>query len=732
MLDMNTLIDLLWIIVSASLVFLMQAGFLTLETGLTRSKNNINVAIKNLADFGISTLLFWDFGFALMFGITRSGWFGTTNFALTFGIGNSQLLAFFLFQVMFCGTAVTILSGAVAERLRFGGYVLLAALIAGVTYPIFGHWAWNGVNNGEATGWLLNLGFVDFAGSTVVHSVGGWSALAVLLVIGARSGRFPEDGPPRKIPGANLPLAALGVLLLYVGWIGFNGGSTLAMNEQAILAISNTILAGSVGLVTATAVGFILHKQADVGYVMNGTLAGLVAITASAHAVTAVSACIIAAIGALVMIGVEMLLEKMRIDDAVGAIPVHLGAGIWGTLAVGIFGLQELLGTGLSRPSQIGVQLLGIVVCFLWTFGITYLFVRFVNRLSSIRVTAEDEHVGLNISEHGASTELVDLFMVMDHQAQTGDLSLRVPVEPFTEVGQIASRYNQLMDSLDQALSRTKAIIQNAMDGIVTLSSDSLDIGMVNPAAELMFGLSETAMVGKTATGLIYSHLPQSNGQPSTFNQVQSWLPDAAQSGIAQEIVGRRADGSTFPVEATITAAELGDETVYVCTMRDITARKQSEAELAQYHDHLEEQVASRTTELQVALNELNMALKMGAPITRIWRGVLLLPLVGMVDPNRARDILNKAVAKIAETRSRVLIMDISGVPVVDTMVANHLIKITKGTRLMGCESIISGISPAIAQTIAELGIDVGEVRTTATLQDALTSAFQRTGTEID
>ena len=198
-----------------------------------------------------------------------------------------------------------------------------------------------------------------------------------------------------KIPGANIPLAALGVLLLYIGWIGFNGGSTLTVNQQTdALVVANTILAGSVGMVTAIIAGFALHNKVDVGFVMNGALAGLVAITASANSVSALSAVIIGVVGGLIMIGVERLLELLRIDDAVGAIPVHLGAGIWGTLAVGLFSNQLILGTGLSRFAQIGVQLLGIFVCFLWVFGVTYLLVRFVDRLSPLRVTAEEEYVG--------------------------------------------------------------------------------------------------------------------------------------------------------------------------------------------------------------------------------------------------------------------------------------------------------------------------------------------------
>jgi Amt family ammonium transporter len=231
-------------------------------------------------------------------------------------------------------------------------------------------------------------------------------------------------------------------------------------------------------------------------------------------------------------------------------------------------------------------------------FIVTYLIARLINRYFPMRVTPQQEHIGLNISEHGASTELVDLFMVMDTQAKTGDLSLRVPVEPFTEVGQIASRYNQMMDSLEGAIARTQIIVRSAMDAIITLSEQTLQVSTVNPAAETMFGVQDAAITGQPITHLLHSHLPQDNGAPSTLAQLQTWLAEAATSGHPQEIVGKREDGSEFPIEATVAEAEFGDEIVYVGTMRDITIRKQAEAELAQYRKHLEDQVAARTFEL--------------------------------------------------------------------------------------------------------------------------------------
>ena len=455
----KSLVDVFWVLICAGLVFLMQAGFTCMESGLTRSKNSINVAIKNITDFGISTILFWAFGFALMFGVSHGTWIGSTGFFSSLDEGTWPT-AFFLFQLMFCATAVTIVSGATAERMRFRSYIIISIILSGLIYPIFGHWTWNGSQNGTTSGWLGMLGFVDFAGSTVVHSVGGWVALAALLVIGPREGRFPPVGTHIKIHGSNLPLSVLGVLLLWIGWFGFNGGSTLALNDQVAGIITNTFLAGAAGSMVTLAMGWMLRKRADVELVIFGAIAGLVAITAPAHVVNAIWALAIGGIGGIVMLGVDYLLEYFHIDDAVGAIPVHLGAGVWGTLAVAIFGETELLNTGLNRWNQLLIQITGIGVCFLWVFSTSYLLFRVLNRFLPLRVTPEDEYIGLNVSEHGATTELLDMFRIMDNQAKTGDMGLRIPVEPFTEVGQIADHYNRVMDALQKATAKTDASLK--------------------------------------------------------------------------------------------------------------------------------------------------------------------------------------------------------------------------------------------------------------------------------
>lgn len=445
------MIDQLWILLCSGLVFLMQAGFMCLESGLTRAKNSINVAVKNIADFGVSVALFWMFGYGIMFGLSQAGWFGTSNFFLSAQVENSlamsktsSAIAFFLYQAMFCGTATTIISGAVAERLKFSAYLLIAILVSGIIYPLFGHWAWND------EGWLKQLGFIDFAGSLVVHTVGALVSLATLILVGSRQGRFDSSGKVNEIQGTNLPFAVLGALLLWVGWLGFNGGSTLAFDNRVPAIILNTLIAGVAGMLVAILYSQWRYDRIKVEELINGSLAGLVAITACCHVVATPLAVIIGGTGATIAQLVSQSLKRWGIDDAVDAVAIHGGAGIWGTLCVALFGELELVGTGLNRISQLGVQLIGIIVVCIWAFGFSWLLLKLLNSFFVLRVSAEAEEIGLNVSEHQAKTDTYELFQVMDLQAKTQDLSLRVPVESFTENGHIATRYNQMMDALQK------------------------------------------------------------------------------------------------------------------------------------------------------------------------------------------------------------------------------------------------------------------------------------------
>ncbi len=458
--ETTTLIDSIWIIFCALLVFVMQAGFLCVETGLTRSKNNINVAAKNLVDFFVGTLIFYLVGYGIMFGKTYDGLFGTNFFAPHFN--NLLDHAFFFFQLMFATAAITIISGAIAERVKFNAYMFIALVVSALIYPVYGHWVWATTESGIPVGWLGQMGFVDFAGGTVVHSIGGWVALALLIIIGPRTGRFGKDGSVNNIEGANLPLASLGILLLLFGWFGFNSGSLYTLNNQVMVIAINTILGAGGGLIAVVLLNVISQETISVYNIFNGILVGLVAITPSAHVSSHGAAIFIGFVGGILMLKSTQLLNRFKIDDAVGAIPVHLIGGIWGTLAVGLFGNPELLGTGLGLFEQTAVQLVGIFMAALWGFFPAYVIFSIGNSLFPLRVTAHEEEIGLNVAEHGASTELISFLSLLDYQVRSGDTSMRAPVEPFTEVGQIAERYNGVMERLDDKNTQLSTVLSNA------------------------------------------------------------------------------------------------------------------------------------------------------------------------------------------------------------------------------------------------------------------------------
>ncbi|MGK0290224.1 MAG: ammonium transporter [bacterium] len=438
--SINGTLDIIWILICTGLVIVMQAGFCCLESGLVRSKNSINVAIKNLADFCVVSLIFWMFGFALMFGDSYGGWIGVSGFF----VGNDsspRLLAFFLFQLVFCGTATTIISGAVAERMKFAGYLLIAIIVSAFIYPVIGHWIWGGTESQVMTGWLAKIGFIDFAGSTVVHSTGGWVALAAIILIGPRLGRFTEK---QSIAGHNLPMSTLGVFLLWFGWFGFNGGSTFSVSKNIPLILVNTSMSAVLGGVTGIILSWNRFHQFKIKHIINGCLAGLVSITASCHIMTPLLSGIIGIVGSLICFGVTHLLERFKIDDVVGAVSVHCGGGVWGTLAVALLGNPTAWGGGRGRWEQLMIQAVGVGACFLWSFGLSFILLWLINRYFSLRVSLKEELIGLNISEHGASSALLELLTEMEEHRESGDFSQAVTVEPHTEVGQIAEGYNRV------------------------------------------------------------------------------------------------------------------------------------------------------------------------------------------------------------------------------------------------------------------------------------------------
>ena len=387
--------DYVWTLVAAALVFFMQAGFALVETGFTRAKNAINIMMKNLMDFSMGSLAYWAIGFGLMFGISKSGWIGTSGFFLSdFEPGGDPwVLAFWMFQVVFAATAATIVSGAMAERTKFTGYLIYSLFVSAIIYPIFGSWAWGGLFHGG--GWLENLGFIDFAGSTVVHSVGGWTALAGAIVLGPRLGKYRKDGSIKPILGHNIPLAALGVFILWLGWFGFNPGSTTAANKDIAMIFVNTNLAAAAGAVLAMFTAWMKFGKPDAGMSLNGALAGLVAITSPCASVSPLSAVIIGAIAGIIVVFSVVFFDWIKVDDPVGAISVHGVNGAWGTLAAGIFNM------GGTSAKIIGVQVLGIGTCFVWTFCTAFILFKVIDKTIGLRVTPEEEAEGLDIGEHG-------------------------------------------------------------------------------------------------------------------------------------------------------------------------------------------------------------------------------------------------------------------------------------------------------------------------------------------
>jgi Amt family ammonium transporter len=411
--DLETLqnnINTVWTCLAAFMVFFMQAGFALVEMGMTRAKNCINIIMKNLMDFAVGSLLFFFIGFGLMFGATN-GFFGTTDFMLSGITGDSWDYTFILFQTVFAATAATIVSGAMAERTIFTSYLLYSVFITGIIYPISGSWAWGSLHNGS--GWLENLStgaFIDFAGSTVVHSLGGWLALAGAMTIGPRKGKYTQDGRALAIPGHNIPLASLGVFILWLAWFGFNAGSTTVGDGSIGRIAFITNISAVVAAVTTMLASWVKFKKPDVTMSLNGALAGLVAITAGCANVNWMGAAIIGFVaGILVFYSILFFDIKLKIDDPVGAISVHGVCGAWGTIAVGFFGAEKVLGiaeanSGLfygGGANQLISQLIGVGAFFAWAFGTGLILFKLIQKIAGLRVTPQEEYIGLDIEEHG-------------------------------------------------------------------------------------------------------------------------------------------------------------------------------------------------------------------------------------------------------------------------------------------------------------------------------------------
>lgn len=490
-------VNTIWVLVGATLVFFMQAGFAMVETGFTRAKNAGNIIMKNLMDFSIGTPVFWLVGFGLMFGGSGALTGSIKGIASEANYGNGMLpegvpfFAFLIFQTVFCATAATIVSGAMAERTKFSSYCIYSLVISLIVYPVSGHWIWGG-------GWLASLGFHDFAGSAAVHMVGGVAAFVGAAILGPRIGKYGKDGKAKAIPGHSLTLGALGVFILWFCWFGFNGCSTVSMEGEAIVSAGKifvtTNLAAAVATCTVMILTWIRYKKPDVSMTLNGTLAGLVAITAGCDTVSPLSSAIIGILsGIVVVFGIEFVDKVLKVDDPVGAAGVHGLNGILGTLCVGLF--SDGAGTdglGLFAGGSfrlLGVQALGIVVVIAWVAITMTLVFGIIKYTIGLRVSEEEEIAGLDIKEHGLTSSYAD-FITFDNTQNTPEVHIPAPKNALTADSGAAQA------PAEKAAGSVKSLDAPKLTKITVITRQ-------NKLNELMQALNAIGVTGITITNVL-------------------------------------------------------------------------------------------------------------------------------------------------------------------------------------------------------------------------------------
>ena len=494
--------DAPWLLLGAVLLAVLPIGFCLREIGLVRQKNGVSVAYRHLASFAVAGLAFWILGYGFTHGTSAAGLIGTDRFLTSHADGSG---AFFLHQLVLCAVVAGVAGGALAERTRLVGYLAISALTAAFVYPFIGHWSWSGRLGGEP-GWLASLGFVDFGGASVVHATAGWLALAAALVVGPRLGRFGEDGSAPR--AGSYPVATVGVLILWFGWFGIGYAGYEGGDVELSRILVNTTLAAAAGGATLLALVWFIGGKPRIGASLNGSIAGLVGVSAGCHLFETVDAVIVGVIAAAACALAARLLERRGIDDAIGVWPAHAVAGTLGTILVAVLGGGAGYPGGNSPLEQFAVQCLGAAVVALWAFGIGYLLLRALDRAMPLRVGAEAEKLGLNVVEHDASSDLVDLLGGLRAQQEEGDFQHAIAVEPNSEAGQIAEEYNRVLErvrleietreeayrQLEEA-TEFRFIFENAHEGIVQFARDGR-IMKANPAAAVLLGfVSETDLV---------------------------------------------------------------------------------------------------------------------------------------------------------------------------------------------------------------------------------------------
>ncbi len=549
---MHPQLDAVW----AVLVFFAQAGFVAREAGVARSKNAVSTSVKLLGGTAVAALAFWAVGYGLA-GVDGGFAFSSAD--------PMQAGQFFLVLAMGILSA-TIVSGAVAERLRIAPYLIFVTFYAAAIFPLFLRWA--------TSGWLAEQHFVDVAGVTWVHSLGGWAAFAALVAVGPRAGRFDAKGKLVRIAGSSVPLTALGVFVLWLGSIGAAAG-TAPGGEMVPHVVGDVIIAGAAGGLVALAGGWALRGKPALELTMNGVLAGAISISGAAHAIAFPAALIVGVVGGTVMLLIGALLTRMQIDDVVGAVPVHLGGGLWGTLAVGLFADPAALGTGLGRLGQLRAQAEGLLAAGIGGFVASFALWKLIGLVLPLRVSGADEQAGLDAIEHDAPSHLDDLLDAMEEQARTGDLTIRAAVEPFTETGAIARQYNRVLETVAFSTAKTESLVRTSLDALVTFNTEGI-ITSSNPAASAIFGYSERELGAAAVTSLFAPRATEAG------ERVRDDLATLLKLlvGKSREVRGQRRTGEEFPMEASFNYVSVGEDEIYTANIRDITQRKQTEADL--------------------------------------------------------------------------------------------------------------------------------------------------------
>ena len=492
-LDLATSVDVGWTLVAAALVFFMQAGFAMVETGFTRAKNAGNIIMKNLMDFSLGTPIFWVLGFGIMFG-AASPFFGGFDFFADGVVGEGYNWTTLIFQTVFCATAATIVSGSMAERTKFSAYCIYSMVISAVIYPVSGHWIWGG-------GWLAELGFHDFAGSTAVHMVGGVAALVGAAILGPRIGKYTKDGKARAIPGHSLTLGALGCFILWFCWFGFNGGSTVALSgggaEVASRVFVTTNMAAAVATVTVMCITWIRYKKPDVSMTLNGSLAGLVAITAGCDMVTPMGSAIIGiCAGFAVVFGIEFVDQKLKVDDPVGAVGVHCINGALGTILTGFFAYYngteiEPLGVFYGGGFHfLGIQLLGVAAVIAWVAITMTIVFNIIKHTIGLRVSEAEEIMGLDKPEHGLSSAYADFMPV-------------VPTVLGTKVGETAAK---IKDTAPVAVEKAVPVTKVTTEGAASAGGHKLS-KVVIITKQSKFEVLKEALAGIGVSGMTVTNV---------------------------------------------------------------------------------------------------------------------------------------------------------------------------------------------------------------------------------